>query len=100
MKKWFFIVSLLISSPVYAAEEPGKALHDEHCLSCHVSLTNGEPERVYTREGLGESQVENYAQLQQRVTSCARNVGASWFAEETQQVTDYLNQTYYHFSKE
>lgn len=102
--RWLFLVSLLISSVVYADEaaeiSAGQQLHDKACLSCHDSMTNGKPEQIYTREDRTESSVEDIAGLQSRVQACATNTGAQWFDDEIADVVDYLNTTYYKFGLE
>lgn len=97
--RWLFLISLFITTAVFAESE-GQKLHDQSCLSCHDSMTNGKPEQIYTREDRAESSIEDLAGLQSRVEACASNAGAQWFDDETAKVVEYLNVTYYKFGIE
>ncbi len=72
------------------SDHPGKWLHDANCISCHDAL-------VYSRE---DRKIGNFTLLQQQVKRCDANLGSRLSDEDLQQVTAYLNQAYYHFSKE
>ncbi len=72
-----------------ADAHPGKALHDANCISCHDS-------QKYTRV---DRTVKDFAQLQGRVQMCDANLGKPLSAADIEQVTDYLNQAFYHFKK-
>ncbi|MCV6638903.1 hypothetical protein [Candidatus Albibeggiatoa sp. nov. NOAA] len=102
--RWLFLISLCLTSAVYAEEaidiSEGQQLHDKACLSCHDSMTNGKPEQIYTREDRVDSSIEDLAGLKSRVRACAINTGAQWFDDEVAQVVDYLNNTYYKFGLE
>ncbi|QLQ30416.1 MAG: cytochrome c [Candidatus Thiothrix singaporensis] len=64
-------------------------LHDANCISCHDS-------GVYTR---ADHKMQDYAMLSAQVRRCDANLGARLFDEDLDKVTDYLNDTYYHFAK-
>jgi len=100
--RWLFLISLLVTTNTYAQDEvsEGQELHDQACLSCHDSMTNGKPEQIYTREDQTESSIEDLDGLQSRVEACANNTGAQWFDDEIAQVVEYLNITYYKFGLE
>lgn len=68
---------------------PGKALHDANCISCHDA-------KVYTRP---ERKILDYTQLAAQVRRCDANLGSRLFDEDLAQITDYLNQAYYQYSK-
>ena len=68
---------------------PGKTLHDANCISCHDA-------KVYTRP---ERKVLDYTQLAAQVRRCDANLGSRLFDEDLAQITDYLNQAYYQYSK-
>lgn len=94
MKKLFlteFILMLVFTSPTYAVDiENGKTLHNENCLRCHdVSM--------YTREN---RLVNSFYELGTRIRDCELLAEAAWFDEEIDDVTAYLNQTFYHFKLE
>ena len=66
----------------------GKALHDEHCLRCHT-------ESQYTRT---DSIINDYQQLRERISQCELTAELTWFDEEIDDVTAYLNDAFYHFN--
>ncbi len=72
------------------AVHPGKRLHDANCISCHDAA-------MYSRE---DRRISDFTLLQQQVRRCDANLGSRLSAEDLQQLTAYLNQAYYHFSKE
>ncbi len=65
----------------------GQALHDGKCVSCHAS-------EVYTRSDRRVTSVES---LRQQVQRCDANLELGWFEEEIENVSQYLNATYYKF---
>ena len=89
----FVIISGLIFLPLSAplAETTdmtlGKQLHDAHCLACHT------PD-IYTRE---HRIVTSFAELAERVRQCELTNELTWFDEEIDAVTGFLNDTYYKF---
>jgi hypothetical protein len=75
----------------HAADESeiaaGKALNDQHCVACHG------PE-LYTRKNrIVNSKPSLFTQVQR----CETNLKLQWFDEESQNVTEYLNQEHYRF---
>ena len=78
-------------TPVLAIDlENGKSLHDENCLRCH-------DESRYTRK---ERMVKNFQQLHERIKNCELMAELTWFDEEIDNVTAYLNNQFYHFNLE
>ena len=67
--------------------ENGEDLHFEDCTGCHQ-------EEVYTREN---RVVESLERLGLQVRFCKDTVGAQWFDEDVEDVTEFLNRSYYHF---
>lgn len=89
MKALFVITLLLASNGLLAADfANGKLLHNENCVRCHQS-------EVYTRE---KRMVNSYDQLVERIRQCELMAEMTWFDEEIQDVSTYLDQSYYHFS--
>ncbi|MBI5462328.1 MAG: cytochrome c [Gammaproteobacteria bacterium] len=79
--------------PVYIAPglghaadlKAGQALHNAHCLKCHDS-------ELYTRP---DRHIATLDSLRQQVQRCDTNLGLTWFEDEIENVTQYLNATYY-----
>ncbi len=65
----------------------GQALHDSACVSCHDS-------EVYTRS---DHRITSAESLRQQVQRCDANLELGWFDEEIENVSQYLNATYYKF---
>lgn len=86
---------LLLAPAVQAADiQAGQALHDAHCVSCHASLTKGDPAQIYTRS---ERRIQSYSALAGQVRRCQTAAGVQWSAAELDDVTAFLNQRYYKF---
>ena len=85
----FGLLSVFIN--VSAADiENGKALHDANCKRCHQ-------ESIYTREN---SLIHSYTELRERISQCELSAELTWFDEEIDDVTAYLNQAFYKFEME
>ena len=86
----FAIIPFLLT-PVFAIDlENGKLLHDENCLRCHN-------ESKYKRK---DRMIKNFQQLRERIKNCELMAELTWFDEEIDDVTAYLNNQFYHFSLE
>lgn len=72
----------------------GKALVEQKCVACHVSLYGGDGSGIYTR---ADRKVKTRQQLAARISGCNANTGAGWFPEDELNVGAYLNSAYYHF---
>ena len=89
--------SLMLSS--YAANADinnGKELHDSNCTSCHISLQGGDGSGIYTREN---NRIETYPALIKQVNRCRDSLGVQWPENHVNDVVEYLNTTFYKFSK-
>lgn len=85
------IILLLLCLPVHAVDiENGKALHNENCLRCHN-------ESKYTRKN---RIVNSFDELRERISQCELSAELTWFDEEIDDVTAYLNNAFYHFDLE
>lgn len=85
------ITLLLLSAPVYAFDsDNGKALHNENCVRCH-------DDSMYTRE---DRKTKSYSLLRERIVQCEIMTELIWFEEEIDDVTAYLNESFYHFNPE
>ena len=90
------LITLLSLTPLISVAEdihPGKALHDESCLKCHVKDHN---EAFYTRN---DRKMTSYKGLQSMIRMCDANLGTSLFDEDMEEIGKYLNETYYKFSE-
>jgi mono/diheme cytochrome c family protein len=92
MNKTFAILTtaclLVTSNTLLAADiNNGKQLQQKNCMSCH-------DDSVYSRE---DRRVNSLAGLRTQVQRCESTLGLKWFDEETDDVTAYLNNTFYHF---
>ena len=88
MNKPIALLLAVLATPIHAADiENGDDLHFTHCTGCH-------DESAYTRE---DRRVQSLERLRQQVNFCKDSLGLAWFDEDVDDVTAYLNQTYYHF---
>jgi len=65
----------------------GKSLQQENCMRCH-------DDSMYTRE---ERRVTTLDALKHQVQRCETNLNLTWFPEDVDAVTEYLNTTFYKF---
>ncbi|MCU7837460.1 MAG: cytochrome c [gamma proteobacterium symbiont of Taylorina sp.] len=86
-------VLITMTSASYAADPAnGKTLHNESCIACHTSLTNGKPDTLYTRP---DRKFNSLHGLKSQVMRCQTSVGANWFDDQIDDVVQYLNTTFY-----
>ena len=67
----------------------GKSLLQDNCVRCH-------DDSIYTRE---ERRVTTLDSLHQQVQRCDANLNLTWFPEDIDAVTEYLNTTFYKFEQ-
>ena len=90
-------LALLAYGPAGATDMArGKALHEEHCVTCHTSLTGGNADSLYTRP---KRRVTTLEGLKRQVRRCELNLGLRWFDEDINDVVSFLNENFYHFEK-
>ncbi len=87
MTSLYLLILMLLTANAAADTARGKQLHDEHCMKCHDT-------GVYTRDNRF---VRSMDALTAQVRRCELNIGAKWSGEETGDVVDYLNRSFYHF---
>lgn len=85
----FITASLVMASSSLPAIDidHGKSLQQDNCMSCH-------DDSIYTRE---ERRVTTHDALKKQVQRCETNLNLTWFPEDVDAVTEYLNQTFYKF---
>jgi mono/diheme cytochrome c family protein len=67
----------------------GQALYENHCSACH------DPQAHLAGEA---RHVETLADLRARVAAWSVHSGLNWSTEDVDDVTDYLNRRFYHFT--
>ena len=85
------LVSLLLlttASGLQASDpDKGKALVNENCVSCHGN-------EVYTRS---DRKVKTPDGLRKQVQRCELALGLSWFDDQIDNASAYLNSSFYKF---
>lgn len=85
-------VAMLLTLPAaqsLAEEFNAEDYHHGHCMACHDN-------DVYTRD---DRKMKSYEMLQNQVARCDANLGAGLFPDDMDQLTNYLNDTFYKFGK-
>jgi cytochrome c553 len=103
LKNWIFCALLACTFNTQANEvfakadiNAGKALVNQHCISCHASSFGGDGSAIYTREN---RLVKSSKGLLAQVRNCNTMLGLKWFEDEELNVAGYLNQNYYKFER-
>ena len=82
------ILLAMTAGPLYAADiSHGKSLQQKNCMSCH-------DDGMYTRDNRRVSSMDG---LKKQVKRCEQMLGLTWFDEDIEAVTEYLNSSYYHY---
>jgi len=84
------LLYLPLTTPAQDAQR-GRDLYETYCLDCHY-------ERVHQR-ARARSQVQNLSQLRDMVASRATLTKYRFTLDEKEDVVQYLNSSYYKFSK-
>ena len=79
------MVLMMLASPSIA--EDADFIHARDCTSCHGT-------ELYTRQN---RTVEFLADLELRVERCNIATKAGWTDDQVDEVSEYLNENYYHF---
>lgn len=74
----------------------GEELYKANCVACHASRMGGDGSAIYTR---ADRRVHSLDGLRRQVRACVHNIGITWFDDEIDDVTAFLNNRYYHFDK-
>jgi hypothetical protein len=81
------LLAALCATQVLAEDESAQSLYDQNCVSCHGS-------EVYTRE---DRKIGSLAALETQVRRCETALELRWFDEDISEVTQFLNDRFYHF---
>ncbi len=84
---------MLIASNGTLANEEGRELHKESCITCHIIEHD---DTFYTRNN---SRLHNHFELRHQVRNCVSVFSIDWFPDEEKSVVDHLNSEYYKFKK-
>ncbi|MDJ0880968.1 MAG: cytochrome c [Gammaproteobacteria bacterium] len=88
LKTMFSLLLLFFSAIAMGADYiQGEQLHMKSCTGCHDSA-------LYTRDN---RRVQSLPKLQSQVRFCKDNLGITWFDDEVDSVTLYLNNEFYKF---
>jgi mono/diheme cytochrome c family protein len=68
----------------------GQRLYEDHCDACHDSLTH--PGK--------EQKVHSLSELRQRIASWAEHTRQYWGDSDIDDVSYFLNQSFYHFDEQ
>ncbi len=90
--KILFLSFFIYSSTLLANE--GLELHQSDCIECHSKMTGGDGSVLYARE---DTLVRSMTELESRVHHCANGAKTGWNETQIESVSNYLNQTYYHY---
>lgn len=85
--KRLILLAVLMATQTTLQAENAETLHSQACMGCHGT-------DLYTRE---DRKVEFLADLEMRVERCNIGTQAGWTGEQIDEVTDYLNNNFYHF---
>ncbi len=82
------LLTLFITSTGHTNDlDKGQSLLNENCVRCHGS-------EVYTRQ---DRRVSTLPGLQKQVQRCEQMLELTWFDDDIDNVSGYLNQQYYKF---
>jgi len=83
----FAIMFAIPGSGMAADISHGKSLQQENCMSCH-------DDGVYTRN---DRRITTLDGLSKQVKRCELTLGLQWFDDDINDVTAYLNESFYKF---
>ena len=83
----FTVMLAMPASAMSADISHGKSLQQKNCMSCH-------DDGMYTRE---DRFIKDLSGLRTQVQRCESTLGLTWFDEDVDDVTAYLNKQFYKF---
>lgn len=92
-----FLLLMCLGLPAALAAEPskGQALHDKHCVSCHVEQYGGDGTQMYLRTN---RLIQSRPALDKRVAFCNKMVKAGLSPDDEKAISAYLAERYYKFA--
>lgn len=87
-------VTLMAAAMLPGDAANGKKLHDNNCQSCHVQLTDGEPDMLYLDD---DRRISDIGSLMNQVSSCNSYQETGLSENEVDDVVNYLNESFYMF---
>lgn len=86
--KALLLLTTIVATTTYSYDsEEAKEMYEADCTKCHDS-------KVFTRK---ETKVKNLSTLKKQVHRCVASQELSWFDEDEENVTKYLNDEFYKF---
>jgi mono/diheme cytochrome c family protein len=83
-----FLAGLGAAGPAAAADpERGRALYEQRCTACHTQSVHARAKRV----------ASDYAEIRGWVERWSGTLSLGWSGDEIEDVTAYLNATYYRY---
>ena|SRR5688572_30178483 len=93
------VAALMLSAPAVAAPSAAdgkKLVEEKKCELCHHNKTLGDAKAVYLRK---DRKVTSWEKLKAQVAACNSELNLQLFPEDEENVSEFLNQTYYKFKK-
>lgn len=93
LQKWAVATAMCALLAVVASSagetfDRGQALYENHCTSCHETA-------VHTRD---RHRATSVAELRNWVATWSFHAALGWTGEEIDDVTDFMNRRFYHFT--
>ena len=79
-----------------SAAEGAKLVQEKRCEACHNNKTQGDAKAIYLRK---DRKVTSWEKLKAQVAACNSQLNLQLFPDDEEHIAEYLNQTYYKFSK-
>lgn len=79
-----------------SAAEGAKLVQEKRCETCHNNKTLGDAKAIYLRK---DRKVTSWGKLKAQVAACNSELNLQLFPDDEEHIAEYLNQTYYKFSK-
>ncbi len=82
------LLIILLSNWIFASENAKDLYTKANCQKCHKMVENFDPRKKQTRD---------YYSVESWVGSCSTYFKIDWDGFEAEEVTNYLNDNYYHY---